>query len=114
MSTTAIGRQAEDVAAAFLMKQGYKILMQNWRTRYCEIDIVAEKQSCVNFVEVKYRISKLQGEGFDYVTARKLRQMTRAAEFWLSSHQWDGSCSLAAIEVAGRSFEITGFTTDLA
>ncbi len=113
MSTTDTGRQAEDVAAAYLVKQGYKIRERNWRTRYCEIDIVAEKQSCVYFVEVKYRISKLQGEGFDYITVKKLRQMARAAEFWLSSCQWEGSCSLAAIEVAGLEFEVTGFTNDI-
>ncbi len=113
MTTTETGRQAEAVAAAYLIKRGYKILERNWRTRYCEIDIVAKKQSCVYFVEVKYRISKLQGDGFDYITTKKLRQMSRAAEFWLSSRAWDGSCSLAAIEVAGQEFEVTGFTSDI-
>ena len=107
------GKQAEKVAAEYLKKQGYKILAKNWRTRMCEIDIVASQDKCVYFVEVKYRKSLDWGSGLDYITSAKQKQMNFAAEMWLSQNNWIGDCSLAALEVAGEGYEVTSFLTDL-
>jgi uncharacterized protein (TIGR00252 family) len=113
MSTTSIGRQAEAKAAEYLKDLGYNILNQNWRTRLCEIDIVAEKAKVIYFVEVKYRKSSSWGGGLEYITATKLKQMARAAELWVSNHQWDGDYTLAGIEIMGEQLEVTAFLTDL-
>lgn len=107
------GKQAEKVAAEYLEKHGYKILAQNWRTRMCEIDIVASKDKCVYFVEVKYRKSLDWGSGLDYITSAKQKQMNFAAEMWLSQNNWSGECSLAAVEVAGEDYEVKAFVTEL-
>ncbi len=109
MSTTSIGRAAEDSAAEYLKQHGYKILNQNWRTRWCEIDIVAKKDNIVSFVEVKYRKSDEFGGGLQYITPAKQKQMEFAAQFWVSSNNWDGDYNLAAVEVTGPEFEITEF-----
>ncbi len=109
MTSFNTGRQAENVAAEHLKKLGFKILEQNWRTRFCEIDIVAQRNGTIYFVEVKYRINNMQGSGLDYITPQKLRQMRYAAEFWVSKHSWDGDYNLAAIEVAGTDFRVTEF-----
>lgn len=106
------GRQAEARALRYLEKLGYKIVAQNWRTRYCEIDIVAQRNNTVYFVEVKYRERTDQGYGLDYITAKKLRQMHFAAEMWLQDHKWTGECALSAIEVSGHAFEVTEFVPD--
>ncbi|MCW1907822.1 MAG: YraN family protein [Candidatus Saccharibacteria bacterium] len=95
------GHIAEQYAAAHLKQLGYKIIEINWKTRYCEIDIVAEKSSCIYFVEVKYRQTAAQGFGLDYITPKKLKQMTFAAEFWVQDHNWKSDYYLAAIEVYG-------------
>jgi uncharacterized protein (TIGR00252 family) len=97
--STATGNAAESRAAAYLQMQGYKIIDRNWRTRYCEIDIVAEKNKTVWFVEVKFRTSSSQGAGYEYVTPKKLQQMRFAAEMWVQSHNWNGDYSLAVISV---------------
>jgi ribonuclease HII len=107
------GKQAEKVAAEYLEKQGYKILAKNWRTRMCEIDIVASKDKCVYFVEVKYRKSLDWGSGLDYITSAKQKQMNFAAEMWLSQNKWSGECSLAALEVAGEDYQVTSFLTEI-
>lgn len=113
MSTTSTGRRAENVAAAYLVKQGYQIVSQNWRTRWCEIDIVATKGMAVTFIEVKYRKRSHWGEGFDYITLTKERQMSFAAEFWMTVHDWSGQCYLGAVEVSGPKFEVTGFVPEI-
>ena len=113
MTTTSTGRQAEQAAADYLKERGYKILDQNWRTRWCEIDVVAEKDSCVYFVEVKYRKSNAWGSGLDYITPAKLKQMRFASELWVSSNNWKGDYSLSAVEVTGVNFEITEFINQI-
>ncbi len=101
MSNRDSGNVGEDAAVEYLLANGYEILERNWRTRYCEIDIVAQKGTCVYFVEVKRRQSDDWGEGFEYITKKKLAQMHFAAEMWLSNHNWNGESSLAAAAVDG-------------
>lgn len=104
MTSYTIGRQAEAVAAACLRKCGFKIVAQNWRTRYCEIDIVGKRASVAYFVEVKYRSTARQGDGFDYITSSKLRQMQRAADFWVANNNWSGDYRLAVMAITGPQF----------
>jgi len=107
------GRAAESAAVEYLKSQVYKILDQNWRTRLCEIDIVAKKNKTIYFVEVKYRHNSEQGQGLDYITPAKLKQMTFAARMWLADNVWDGDYSLAAMEVSGADYSVTEFLTEL-
>ena len=109
MSTTEIGREAEAMAAEYLRKNGYKILSQNWRTRWCEIDIVASKSKIVYFVEVKYRKTSNWGDGLEAITPKKLEQMSFASEFWVSQNSWRGDYQLAAASATGIPPRITDF-----
>jgi len=93
------GHDAEKHAAQYLHHQGFRILELNWRTRYCEIDIVAQKKNSMYFVEVKYRQSTSQGSGTDYITAKKLKQMHFAAEMWVQQHNWAEDYQLAVISI---------------
>lgn len=114
MTNYAHGHAAEKVAAAYLKRQGYKILDMNWRRPRAEIDIVARrKREPVTFVEVKYRETSGQGGGLDYITPRKLEQMRFAAELWVAENRYDGEVVLAAIELQGVDFEVTNFVADL-
>ena len=106
MTNFQTGRRAEAAAAVYLAREGYRILEQNWRTRYCEIDIVAERESTVYLVEVKYRANKSYGSGLDYITAQKLRQMVFAARFWVAKRAWSGDFGIAAVSVSGQDFMI--------
>lgn len=113
MTTFETGRKAEAVAAAFLERKGCSIAAQNWRTRWCEIDIVARRGGVVYFCEVKYRLHNHQGSGLEYITPKKLQQMQFAAELWVSRQQWYGEYQLCAIEVSGEDFQITNVVKDL-
>ena len=112
--STERGRRAEEVAAQHLRNLGYRIMAQNWRTRWCEIDIIAQKKNIVYFVEVKYRLSDIFGSGLDYITPRKLAQMQFAAEFWLAANlQTTDAYRVAAIEVMGKEYEVTAWLDDV-
>jgi len=109
MTTTETGRQAENAAADYLRACGYEILAQNWKTRVCEIDVVARKDKTLHCVEVKYRQSDIAGGGLDYITPAKLKQMRYAAENYALAHDWQDDINLAAIEVSGQDFAVTNF-----
>lgn len=109
MTNFAHGREAEATAAKYLESLGYAIRAQNWRTRRCEIDIVAEKGRIIYCVEVKYRQNAAQGSGLEYITPKKLRQMHYAAETWAAENGWQGDTSLAAIELAGPDYRVENF-----
>jgi Holliday junction resolvase-like predicted endonuclease len=87
--------------AVFLKQCGYKVIERNWKTKVCEIDLVAQKDGTIYFIEVKYRSSPAQGSGYDYITYHKLNRMDFAARIWVQQHGWDGDYRLMAAAVAG-------------
>ncbi len=113
MTTFETGRKAEAAAAAFLVRKNCQIIAQNWRTRMCEIDIIAERAGTVYFCEVKYRAHARQGTGIEYVTTKKVQQMRFAATSWIHAHGWNGESQLCAIEVSGVNFQITNVVKDI-
>lgn len=100
------GKSAELAVIDYLKSKKFKILDHNWKTPKCEIDIVAKKDKCVYFVEVKYRSSQSQGDGFEYVTPAKQKQMSYSAEIWVSQNKWQGEYCLSAASVSGPNFDI--------
>ncbi len=106
MTNYAAGHDAEKTAADYLRRHGYKILELNWRTKYCEIDIVAQKSGIVYLVEVKYRRSIAYGSGLEYITPKKLQQMKFAAEMWVNHKNWTKDYRLAAIGIDGSVIEL--------
>ena len=49
------GRKGEALAGEFLKREGFRIFHTNWRTGHKELDIVAGKDGCIHFVEVRSR-----------------------------------------------------------
>jgi putative endonuclease len=81
------GNKGEDIAARFLRNKGYRIVMQNFRTKNGEIDIIATKNDTLVFVEVKTRLTTEFGTPLEAITPRKVIVMTRTAEYFKSSHR---------------------------
>lgn len=105
MSNHQAGHEAEQRVAVWLESQRFKVIELNWRTRRCEIDIIASKKRVLYFIEVKSRASGVWGSGLDYITPKKLAQMSFAAETWLSENEWSHDVRLAAVSVGGGSME---------
>jgi putative endonuclease len=78
-----LGRQGETAAAAFLERQGMKILERNFRTPVGEIDLVARDRRFLAFVEVKTRSSTGFGVPAEAVGPRKQHQIIQAAKWYL-------------------------------
>lgn len=80
-----IGILGEQAAAEFVLEQGYKIRARNYRKPYGEIDIIAEKDKILHFIEVKaskyYQNSEFTPE--IRVNTRKIRNLKKLCETYL-------------------------------
>ncbi len=108
ISPTSLGNKGEDAATEYLQKHGFSIIDRNWKTKACEIDIVAKKADILYFVEVKYRASAQQGGGIAAITPVKLKQMNRAVRFWFQKYG-ESNAKLSCIEITGSEFRVTNF-----
>ena len=102
-----VGRDGEDIACKFLVRKGYRILDRNYRRKWGEIDIVAEKDGCVRFVEVNAvsRQSSQNGSReMDYrpeelVHKTKLRKVARTAALYMEEKGDDREYQIDAVGV---------------
>jgi putative endonuclease len=78
-----LGDAGEDLAAAALKKQGYKILERNYTTPLGEIDLIARQGGELVFIEVKTRKSLRYGEPQDAVSAPKQARLRKLADYYL-------------------------------
>lgn len=74
-----LGKHGEDIAAAWLQKNGYQILLRNWKFSRYEIDIVAQKENCVYAIEVKTRNSIGYGFPEQSITPSKQKNILAAS-----------------------------------
>ncbi|MEK7107399.1 MAG: YraN family protein [Patescibacteria group bacterium] len=88
-----VGQTGEDIACQFLERKGFRIVDRNYRKPWGEIDIIAEKDGTVRFVEVKAVSRESLGDGsreMDYrpeemVTPEKLRKVARTAALYMEN-----------------------------
>ena len=94
-----LGHWGEEQAAHFLQRKGYFLLETRYRRREGEVDLVAEADGFLCFVEVKLRKNARMGEAREYVTAAKQRKVRIAALYYLSEHPGDLQPRFDVIEV---------------
>lgn len=80
-----LGSLGEKLVQVFLKKRGYKILDKNFRTKWGEIDIIAEKKNGFVFIEVKTIRKKNGFSPEDEITPQKKRQLLKMTQIYLSS-----------------------------
>jgi putative endonuclease len=77
------GRSGEDVAVRFLEEKGYKIIERNRRKKRGEIDVIAEDNGEVVFVEVRAKTGGDFGTPEETVDSRKIQKLIRNAESYV-------------------------------
>jgi putative endonuclease len=76
------GREAEDLAAAYLAERGVEVIARNHRVRRGEVDLVCREGDVLCFVEVRSRTSAAQGGPEETVGPLKARRVVAAATDW--------------------------------
>lgn len=83
-----LGKQGEEMAVKFLLEKGYQILAQNYRYKKGEIDIIAQQDKTLIFVEVKTRTNADFGLPEEAVNEKKAALILKTAENYIYEINW--------------------------
>ena len=82
-----VGSLGERYAAEYLVKKNFKIIELNPNSRWGELDIVAEKNNIIYFIEVKTRKDIRHGRPYEWVTRTKIQHLRRTIAHYILSHK---------------------------
>ncbi|PKM89824.1 MAG: YraN family protein [Firmicutes bacterium HGW-Firmicutes-12] len=100
MDRIKLGRKAEEAAAEYIIEQGYIILERNCRFHEGEIDIIAEHQGELVFIEVRSRQSSVHGYPQETVNYKKQQKLKRLANHYLKlKRAWNRNCRFDVIGI---------------
>lgn len=95
-----VGQTGEKAAAEFLRKQGFKVIECNFRTPLGEIDVIAEEDDVLCFIEVKMKRSGAYGGPAEAVTSRKQHQIAKVAAVYAARNCPNGkTCRFDVVTV---------------
>lgn len=100
------GRQAEDLAAAYLQRQGVELVGRNYRCRFGEIDLIVRDGNTLVFVEVRMRTRTDFGGAIASITARKRAKLLRTARHYLAGNSRAPACRFDALLVSGPDHSV--------
>ena len=102
-----LGKVGEKKAVDFLKKNGYKILETNYKTHVGEIDIIAENQGYIVFIEVKTRSGDEFGQPSEAVTKKKQEKYFKVAtEYLMRKDKIDSLCRFDVVEIENGQINI--------
>ena len=103
-----LGDLGEAAALKHLESLGFKILEQNFRCRFGEIDLIAKEKNVFSFIEVKTITKGSTESPVDTITPTKIKHIQRCAELYLANvkEEYDCRFDVVAIECNGGKFDI--------
>jgi len=100
-----LGKLGESLAARELERRGYRIVERNWRCPIGEIDLVAEKDGALIFVEVRTRRGSERGTPQESVTPAKQAKLIELAQTYCQQTKGDDRdwrIDVVAVEMSPR------------
>jgi putative endonuclease len=104
--TQPFGRYGEQLAVKHLQAAGYEIITTNWRCSLGEIDIIAQKDKVLVFVEVRSRHADNTEASFESINPRKQTKLAALANDYIDSQKLDDV--IWRIDVIGVAIPPTG------
>jgi len=101
----ALGQLGESLAARELERRGYRIVARNWRCPVGEIDLVAERDDMLVFVEVRTRRGNARGTPQESITPAKQAKLIETAQTYLSEQETaerDWRIDVVGVEMSPR------------
>ncbi len=84
---TGLGKKGEDFTENYLRKNGYIVIKRNFSNRFGEIDIIAENEDYIVFVEVKTRSADAMVKGSEAVNNAKITRIRNFAADFLNKFE---------------------------
>ena len=109
MTANEVGSFGEKIAAFYLEKKGYMIRYRNFRIRGGEIDIIAEKNNILAFVEVKTRTVDFFSSGLDALNLRKRQLIVKTAEQYSFKYPHELQTRFDVVDIIIDGRKVVGF-----
>lgn len=101
-----LGRHGEGLAVKWLQRNGFHILLRNWKFGRYEIDIVAEKENCIHAIEVKTRKSTAYGSPENSISPTKQKNIVAASAALMEEKKYeDLQIDVLSITIRDRAVE---------
>jgi len=101
------GKWGEKIAVEYLRKKGFKIVATGFRSRYGEIDVIAESKEYLTITEVKTRRNPNFAHAREYVSKDKQRKIIATAKIWLTKRPTKLQPRFDVIEIYAKDGELT-------
>ncbi len=103
-----LGPQGEELAAGYLVRQGFRIRHRNWRSGRSEVDIIAENDQYIVFVEVKSRSADYAVHPAEAVSVPKQRTIINAASNYIDTYGIfkEARFDIITVIISGNSHEL--------
>ena len=82
-----LGKWGEDVALAYLLDQGYRLLDRNWHQGHRDLDLIMQQDDTLVIVEVRTRRNNLFMDPEQTVDALKMQSLSKAANAYIRLHR---------------------------
>ena len=92
-----LGSLGELIARDYLRNKGYKIIAQNYRTKYAEIDLIVRHKKILIFVEVRTKTSEQFGTPEESLNQRKINRLIKIAAAYTLLHSYTHAYRIDAI-----------------
>ena len=104
LSSSQLGRWAEELAHTYLCGQGLQCIERNYRCQQGEIDLIMQHEDILVFVEVRYRALPRYGDGLESISIHKQQRIVTTAEYYLSTHRpaQQYRCRFDVVAISGK------------
>ncbi len=94
-----LGIKGEQLACEHLLNSGYVILEKNYRYQKAEVDLIAQKNNQLVFIEVKTRTTDFFGRPEESITKAKQKLMIEAADYYIQSNHLNNEVRFDAVAI---------------
>jgi len=92
-----IGQLGERIAKKYLQDKGYRIMDENYKNKYAEVDLIADNKDILVFVEVRTRITEQFGTPEDSINRNKMKKLIRNAEAYVARRRYSKKHRIDAV-----------------
>ncbi len=96
------GKVAEELACAFLIKQGFELITKNFYSRFGEIDLIMQDQTTLVFIEVRYRKNLAYGGAKESITPSKQIKIQKTALSYMQKKGREVNARFDVIAITGE------------
>ena len=96
-----LGKWGEEIAAAFVEKKGYEILLRDWKSGHHDLDIIAKDEDTLVIIEVKTRRNRLFGNPEEAIDYKKRQSLQSAINHFVKSHHINDPVRFDIISIVG-------------